>query len=82
MSDLHDSAEALKQLRLILDAIRELGALYEEPEEPQDDEAGDRESEQEVIDRIVEEAAESGMDEDGIEKVIRLILNYAKKSAE
>lgn len=82
MSTLHNPPEAQKQLRLILEAIRELSLLYEEPEETADEEPVDREAEQEVIDRIVEEATELGMDEDGIEKVVRLVVNYAKKAAE
>lgn len=82
MSTLHDSAEAQKQLRLILEAMRELSVLYEEPQERDAEEPVDHDAEQEVIDRMVEEAAEMGMDEDGIEKVIRLTLNYAKKLAE
>jgi chorismate mutase len=82
MSPLHDPPEALKQLRLILDAMREISALYEEREQLPDEEPVDREAEQEVMDRIVEEAAEMGMDEDGIEKVVRLLMNYCKKVAE
>lgn len=82
MSTLHDTDGAQKQLRIILESLRELAALYEEQEQEDHEEPADKATEQEVIDRMVEEAAEMGMDEDGIEKVIRLILNYAKKGAE
>ncbi len=81
MTTIRDSQEALKQLRTVLDALEELEALYVDAETPQDEEA-DRESDQEVLDRIVEEATERGMDEEGIERAFRALLAYAKKSAE
>lgn len=77
---IHDSAEALKQMRIMIEAMRNLADLYTEPEDAEEE--PDADLEEELINRIVEDGAEQGMEEDLTEKVFRLVLTYSKKSAE
>ncbi len=80
MPTLVSRTDALKHLRIILDTMNQLTATYGEAEPMEDDEAGNME--EEIVDRIIEEAAEAGMSEEGLEKIFRLILAYSRKSAE
>lgn len=82
MQTISDQPEAHKHMRAMLEAMQQLTALYAEGEQVEQDDVPNREVEQELIDRIVEDAGELGMDEDGIEKVFRLVMSYCKKAAE
>ena len=81
MSQLRNSTDALKHLRSVLEALAGLTELYRDSEPEVDDEA-EHESEQDIVNRIVEEGVELGMDEEGLEKLVKSMLSYAQKSAE
>jgi len=82
-TDLH--APTLKIYREILEQLEELKDLYADaaadPDvESTDDE--DREAQQDVLDAIVEEAAERGLDEEDITRVYKAIAIISKKALE
>lgn len=81
MPAIANRTDALRQLRTILESMRHLGEAFGEVD-MEEDEGSKIDSEQEIIDRILEDATELGMDEEGLERIFRLIISYGKKSAE
>lgn len=78
------NAPTLKIYREILEQLEELKDLYadaaaEEEEGADDDE---KETQQDVLDAIVEEAAERGLDEEDITRVFKAIAIISKKALE
>lgn len=66
-------AQTEKIFAHIVDLMEELTIIYSESEE-EDDEAG---QEREVLTALVEEAAERGMEELQVERILRSILSLA-----
>ena len=81
-TDLH--APTLKIYREILEQLEELKDLYADASE--DDEGGadddEKEAQQDVLDAIVEEAAERGIEEDDAMRIYKAIGLLAKKAQE
>ncbi len=81
MADLH--APTMKIYREILEQLEELKDLYTDSGaegEGQDDD--EKEAQQDVLDAIVEEAAERGIDEDDSIRIYKAIGLLAKKAQE
>lgn len=76
-------AEASKLYLQILDLIEEAGNAYAQTgqEEEEDDEV-QKMSEDDMIDAIVEEAGERGLEEDVVERLFKAIDALAHKAAE
>lgn len=79
--DPHVQAE--KVYREMLNLLETLSAIYSDADDAQedDDERDDREIE-DVIDAVVEEAADRGIDEETAERVFKSIAAFAKKASE
>lgn len=81
MADLH--APTMKIYREILEQLEELKDLYTDSGaegEGQDDD--EKEAQQDVLDAIVEEAAERGIEEDDSIRIYKAIGLLAKKAQE
>lgn len=80
--DLH--APTLKIYREILTQLEELKDLYADA--AAEDEAGvdddERETQQDVLDAIIEDATERGMDEEDVARVFKAVAIIAKKAQE
>lgn len=74
-------AQAENILQQMLDLLEELTAVYTGSGDEDEDDAHALEMD-EVIDGIVEEAAERGLDEDAAGRIFRAMAAYAKKSSE
>lgn len=72
-------ALADKLYRDILDMVEELVAVYADAENSEDDD-GEGFNLEEVLDGVVEEAAERGLDEQASSRVFNMIDALAKKS--
>lgn len=74
-------AEALPVFRQLLDLIEELSEMY--AKETDDDDLDDAETmtQQELIDGLIEDAVERGLDEEHAEKVVRSVLNMVTAAA-
>lgn len=72
-------AQAENILQQMLDLLEELTSVYTFSEEEEEDHALEMDG---VIDSIVEEAAERGLDEEAAGRIFRAIAAYAKKSSE
>jgi hypothetical protein len=81
-SDLH--AATLKIYREILEQLEEIKDLYtDSAADGEDLEADDeREAQQDVVDAIIEEAAERGLDEEDTARVFKAVAIIAKKALE
>lgn len=80
-SDLH--AATLKIYREILEQLEELKDLYTDASDGDDAEADDeREAQQDVLDAIIEEAAERGLDEEDTARVFKAVAIISKKAQE
>lgn len=67
-------------LRQVLDAIEELSLQY-----AQEEEDGDRlhpEQERDLLLSLAEDAAERGLPEERVEKILRFVLHVAKEARE
>ncbi len=77
-------APTLKIYREILTQLQELKDLYADA--AADDEAGvdddERETQQDVLDAIIEDATERGMDEEDVARVFKAVAIIAKKAQE
>lgn len=81
MADLH--APTLKIYREILEQLEELKDLYADAADSDAGEADDEaEAQQDVLDAIVEEAAERGIEEDDSLRIYKAIGLLAKKAQE
>ncbi len=80
--DLH--APTLKIYREILEQLEELKDLYTDAAADGEDSSDDdeREAQQDVLDAIVEEAAERGIEEDDSMRIYKAIGLLAKKAEE
>jgi chorismate mutase len=78
MSQLKNAFEVERVLRSMIPLIEELTMLRGQ----QDDEEMVQEDEGEVLDRLVEGAAERGVDEDAAEKFFRAMLAVQRKMQE
>lgn len=74
-------AQAENILQQMLDLLEELTAVYTDSSDDDEDDGNALEMD-EVIDGIVEEAAERGLDEEAAGRIFRAIAAYAKKSSE
>lgn len=80
-SDLHSAT--LKIYREILGQLEELKDVYLDAAGDEEKEVDDeREVQQDVIDAIIEEAAERGLDEEDTAKVFKAVALIAKKAQE
>lgn len=80
-SDTH--AATLKIYREILDQLEELKDLHTDLADADDAEVDDeRETQQDVLDAIIEEAAERGLDEEDTARVFKAVAIIAKKAME
>lgn len=82
-TDLH--AATLKIYREILDQLEELKDVYSDATDDDDAETTDDEdsgAQQDVLDAIIEEAAERGIDEEDVSRVFKAIGAIAKKAQE
>jgi|GEM_PF-2398448 len=80
-SDLH--AATLKIYREILEQLEELKDVYTDAADGDDAEADDeREAQQDVLDAIIEEAAERGLDEEDTARVFKAVAIISKKAME
>lgn len=76
-------AQAQKIYRELLELFEELTSIYVEADDSvKEEDEEEVMDEDDLIDLIVEEAAERGLDEELTEKVLKNILTLAKKSAE
>ncbi len=75
--------QAEKLYRQMLDLLEELAAIYTDAseEEEEDDDSAPVDID-DVIDGLVEEAVERGLDEEAAERVLKAAVSFAKKSAE
>ena len=81
MADLH--APTLKIYREILEQLEELKDLYADAADSDAGEVDDEaEAQQDVLDAIVEEAAERGIEEDDSLRIYKAIGLLAKKAQE
>lgn len=80
--DLH--APTLKIYREILSQLEELKELHAEAADADTlgDDDEEKEAQQDVLDAIVEEAAEQGMDEEDVSRVFKAVGLIAKKAQE
>lgn len=74
-------AQAENILQQMLDLLEELTSVYTDSGEEEEDSALALEMDG-VIDSIVDEAAERGLDEEAAGRIFRAIAAYAKKSSE
>lgn len=81
-SDLH--AATLKIYREILEQLEEIKDLYTDSAADREElEADDeREAQQDVLDAIIEEAAERGLDEEDTARVFKAVAIISKKAME
>lgn len=80
-SSAHDQAE--KIYKQILDELEAIWLLYADADDEAEKEEGDEESDnRDIVDMLVEEATERGMDEESVEKVFKAISLLAKKAGE
>jgi DNA-binding protein H-NS len=80
-SDLH--ASTLKIYREILEQLEELKDVHTDAADSEELEADDeREAQQDVLDAIIEEAAERGLDEEDTARVFKAVAIIAKKALE
>lgn len=80
-SDLH--AATLKIYREILEQLEELKDVYLDAAGDEEKEADDeREAQQDVLDAIIEEAAERGLDEEDTARVFKAVAMISKKAME
>lgn len=63
-------------LRQVLDVLEELSLYY------QDADDASAEADRETLMALAEEAAERGLDEDQVEKILRTIVHAAKEAGE
>lgn len=67
----------------MLDLLEELAAVYTEADDSEeDDDDVVKVDIDDVIDGLVEEAVERGLDEEAAERVLKAAVSFAKKSAE
>lgn len=80
--DLH--TPTLKIYRAILEQLEELKDLYTDAAADDEDGADDddREVQQDVLDVIIEEAAERGLDEEDVARVFKAVSIISKKAQE
>ncbi|UPA22833.1 hypothetical protein K8942_01310 [Candidatus Peribacteria bacterium] len=79
MTSPHDQSE--KIYRLILDQLEELWLLYADTDD--EEEAGEdapEESDRDIVDAMVEDGTERGIDEESLEKVFKAVSALAKKA--
>ncbi len=81
-TDLH--APTLKIYREILEQLEELKDLYSDASADAEEGADDdeREAQQDVLDVIIEEAAERGLDEEDVTRVFKAVGAISKKAQE
>ncbi|HVW66626.1 MAG TPA: hypothetical protein VHA78_02750 [Candidatus Peribacteraceae bacterium] len=73
----HEQAE--KMYQQILDLLEEISLLYADAgDEGEEDELNDRD----IVDMMIEEAIERGMDDESVEKVFKAISSLARKARE
>ena len=76
----HDKAE--KIYKQILDSLEEIWLLYADAddEEEKEEDGGDNVSDRDIVDAMIEEATERGIDEESVEKVVKAISALATKA--
>ena len=76
----HDKAE--KIYKQILDSLEEIWLLYADAddEEEKEEDGGDNVSDRDIVDAMIEEATERGIDEESVEKVFKAISLLATKA--
>ena len=76
----HDKAE--KIYKQILDSLEEIWLLYADAddEEEKEEDGGDNVSDRDIVDAMIEEATERGIDEESVEKVFKAISALATKA--
>jgi len=76
-------AQADKIYRQMIDLLQEAVAVYVDMEEVEsDDEEHAPLKEEDMIDGLVEEAVERGIDEEHVERLFKTVVALVKKSAE
>jgi chorismate mutase len=75
-------AEAEKLYQQILDALEEMTHVYMDAgaAETEDDEGGIEDDD--IVDMMIEEAAERGLDEESVNRVFKAVAMLAKKAQE
>jgi DNA-binding transcriptional regulator YhcF (GntR family) len=77
--DSHDQAE--KIYKQILDQLEEIWLLYADAEEEEENpDEGTDENDRDIVEAMVEDGTERGMDEESVEKVFKAISGLAKKA--
>jgi DNA-binding transcriptional regulator YhcF (GntR family) len=76
----HDKAE--KIYKQILDQLEEIWLLYADADEDEEKEEDPSEnvSDRDIVDAMIEEGAERGLDEESVEKVFKAISALATKA--
>jgi hypothetical protein len=79
--DPHAQAEKLYQQ--LLDILEEMNAIYsDDSEEEEDDDDAKPIDLDDMIDGLVEDAVERGLDEESVERVLKSVAAFAKKVEE
>lgn len=77
------NAQAEKLYQQLLELLEEMSALYADAkEEEEEDDEGVAVDIDDVIDGLVEEGAERGLDEETTERVFKAVKAFAEKAAE
>lgn len=79
MTSPHDQSE--KIYRQILDQLEELWLLYADSEDEEENpDEGTDENDRDIVDAMVEDGTERGIDEESLEKVFKAVSALAKKA--
>ena len=78
----NDHEKAEKIYKQILDSLEEIWLLYADAddEEEKEEDGGDNVSDRDIVDAMIEEATERGIDEESVEKVFKAISLLATKA--
>ena len=78
----NDHEKAEKIYKQILDSLEEIWLLYADAddEEEKEEDGGDNVSDRDIVDAMIEEATERGIDEESVEKVFKAISALATKA--
>ncbi len=79
MTSPHDQSE--KIYKQILEQLEELWLLYADTDDEEEDEdEGGSEDDRDIVDAMVEDGTERGIDEESLEKVFKAVSALAKKA--
>ncbi len=79
MTSPHDQSE--KIYRQILDQLEELWLIYADTDDAEENpDEGTDENDRDIVDAMVEDGTERGIDEESLEKVYKAITALAKKA--